>query len=65
VDKIKLQRRGTAQRKGPPARTVSQRPAGAVQLEALTRILLDKGYVTEAELMKMMNKIQVEYQDKK
>ncbi len=39
--------------------------SNTVQLEALTRILLDKGYVTQAELMKMMNKIQAEYQDKK
>ncbi len=39
--------------------------SNTIQLEALTRILLDKGYVTEAELMEMMNKIQVEYHDKK
>jgi hypothetical protein len=39
--------------------------SNTLQLEALTQILLDKGYVTEAELIKMMNKIQVEYQDKK
>jgi len=39
--------------------------SNTIQLEALTRILLDKGYVTEAELMEMMNKIQVEYPDKK
>jgi hypothetical protein len=39
--------------------------SNTIQLEALTRILLDKGYVTEAELMEMMNKIQVGYQDKK
>jgi len=39
--------------------------SNSIQLEALTRILLDKGYVTEEELMKMMNKIQVEYQSKK
>jgi len=39
--------------------------SNTLQLEALTRILLDKGYVTEAELMEMMNKIQVEYKDKK
>lgn len=36
-----------------------------IQLEALTRILLEKGYVTEEELMEMMNKVQVEYQGKK
>jgi len=39
--------------------------SNSIQLEALTRLLLDKGYVTEEELMKMMNKIQVEYQRKK
>ena len=39
--------------------------SNSIQLEALTRILLDKGYITEEELMKMMNKIQVEYQSKK
>ena len=39
--------------------------SNSIQLEALTRILLDKGYVTEEELMDMMNKIQVEYQSKK
>lgn len=36
-----------------------------VQLEALTRILLDKGYVSEDELMEMMNKVQAEYQGQK
>jgi hypothetical protein len=36
-----------------------------IQLEALTRILLEKGYVNEEELMEMMNKVQVEYQGKK
>jgi len=36
-----------------------------VQLEALTRILLDKGYVSEDELMQMMNKVQAEYQGNK
>jgi hypothetical protein len=39
--------------------------SNTIQLEALTRILLDKGYVEEEELMEMMNKIQVEYQGKK
>lgn len=39
--------------------------SNTVQLEALTRILLDKGYVLEEELIEMMNKIQVAYQDKK
>ncbi len=39
--------------------------SNTIQLEALTRLLLDKGNVTEAELMEMMNKIQVEYHDKK
>jgi len=39
--------------------------SNTIQLEALTRILLDQGNVTEAELMEMMNKIQVEYHDKK
>jgi hypothetical protein len=33
-----------------------------IQLEALTRLLLDKGVVSEKELMQMMNKVQVEYQ---
>jgi len=37
--------------------------SNAIQLEALTRILLDKGYVNEEELIYMMNKIQVEYQN--
>ena len=36
-----------------------------VQLEALTRILLDKGYVSEEELMEMMSKVQAEYQGRK
>jgi len=36
-----------------------------VQLEALTRILLSKGYVNEDELLEMMNKVQAEYQGKK
>ena len=36
-----------------------------IQLEALTRILIDKGYVSEKELREMMNKVQVEYQGKK
>ena len=36
-----------------------------VQLEALTRILLEKGYVSEEELLEMMNKVQAEYQGKK
>jgi hypothetical protein len=35
-----------------------------VQLEALTRILLNKGYVTEEELLEMMNRVQTEYQGK-
>ena len=39
--------------------------SNAIQLEALTQILLDKGYVKEEELIDMMNKIQVEYQGKK
>jgi len=39
--------------------------SNAIQLEALTRILLDKGYVDEEELIEMMNKIQVEYQANK
>ena len=39
--------------------------SNTVQLEALTRILLDKGYLREEELLEMMNKIQAEYQDKK
>ena len=33
-----------------------------IQLEALTRILLEKGIVSEKELMQMMSKVQVEYQ---
>jgi hypothetical protein len=36
-----------------------------VQLEALTRILLKKGYVSEEELMEMMREVQAEYQGKK
>jgi hypothetical protein len=36
-----------------------------IQLEALTRILLDKGIVNEKELMEMMKKVQFEYQGKK
>ena len=36
-----------------------------VQLEALTRLLLDKGYVSEKELLEMMNKVQAEYQGQK
>jgi len=39
--------------------------SNAIQLEALTRILIDKGYVYEEELIDMMNKIQVEYQNNK
>ena len=39
--------------------------SNAIQLEALTRILIDKGYVKEEELIEMMNKIQVEYQGNK
>lgn len=39
--------------------------SNAIQLEAITRMLIDKGYVTEEELMGMMNKIQAEYQSKK
>jgi len=39
--------------------------SNTVQLEALTRILLDKGYLREEELLEMMNKIQAEYQGKK
>ncbi len=38
--------------------------SNAIQLEALTRILLDKGYVKAEELIEMMDKIQAEYQDK-
>ncbi len=37
----------------------------AVQLEALTRLLLDKGYVSEEELLEMMHKVQAEYQGQK
>ena len=36
-----------------------------IQLEALTRLLLEKGYISEGELMEMMNEVQVEYQGKK
>ena len=39
--------------------------SNTIQLEALTRILLDKGHVKEEELMEMMNKIQAEYRSKK
>lgn len=35
-----------------------------IQLEALTRLLLEKGIVGEKELMQMMNTVQVEYQGK-
>ena len=35
-----------------------------IQLEALTRILLEKGIVNDTELMQMMNRVQVEYQGK-
>ena len=35
-----------------------------IQLEALTRLLIEKGIVSEKELMQMMNKVQVEYQGK-
>ena len=36
-----------------------------VQLEALTRLLLNKGYINEKELFEMMNKVQAEYQGQK
>ena len=36
----------------------------AVQLEAVTRILLEKGIFTEQELLRMMQKVQSEYSDK-
>jgi hypothetical protein len=39
--------------------------SNTIQLEALTRILLEKGYVKEEELMDMMNRIQGQYQGKK
>jgi len=39
--------------------------SNTIQLEALTRILLDTGYVKEEELMDMMNRIQAEYHGKK
>ena len=39
--------------------------SNTIQLEALTRILLDKGHVKEKELMEMMNKIQAQYRSKK
>jgi hypothetical protein len=39
--------------------------SNAIQLEALTRILINKGHVTEEELLEMMNMIQAEYQSKK
>ena len=39
--------------------------SNAIQLEALTRILINKRHVTEEELLEMMNKIQAEYQSKK
>lgn len=38
--------------------------SNTVQLEALTRILLDKGYISEEELLEMMNGIQAQYQSK-
>ena len=37
----------------------------AVQLEALTRLLLNKGYISEDELLEMMNRVQAEYQGQK
>ena len=36
----------------------------AVQLESITRLLLDKGIITEQELLDMMQKVQSEYSDK-
>jgi hypothetical protein len=36
-----------------------------IQLEALTRILLEKGTISDEELMEMMNKVQIEYRGKK
>lgn len=36
----------------------------AVQLEAVTRILLEKGIITEQELLEMMQKVQSEYSEK-
>ena len=36
----------------------------AVQLEAVTRLLLEKGTITEQELLEMMQKVQSEYSDK-
>jgi hypothetical protein len=38
--------------------------SNSIRLEALTRLLLEKGYVGEEDLVDMMNKIQVEYQGK-
>ena len=36
----------------------------AVQLEAVTRLLLEKGIIREQELLEMMQKVQSEYSDK-
>ena len=36
--------------------------SGTIQLEAITRILLDKGMIQEPELREMIKKIQTEYQ---
>ena len=37
----------------------------AVQLEALTRLMLDKGYLSEKELLEMMHQVQAEYKGQK
>ena len=36
--------------------------SNSIQLEAITRLLLEKGMIEEQELLEMMNKIQTEYQ---
>ena len=37
--------------------------SSTIQLEALTRLLLQKGIIDEQELIEMMNQIQSEYRD--
>ena len=38
--------------------------SSAIQLEAVTRLLLEKGVITENELLEMMQKVQSEYYNK-
>jgi hypothetical protein len=57
-------RNGAAARIAGTKRTGLERllVTNTVQLEALTRLLLNKGYISEEELLEMMNKVQAEYQ---